>query len=405
MNEKYVKANFAKMKKNVWVLVIALTATLIGYGIWEISKEDQIRTTISVADAMSGGDEEGYQRATGPREFLFPDDHGPHPGFKTEWWYYTGNVFTENGRQFGYQFTIFRSLMSPQDSDALDHAFSEDWNTNQLYLGHFAVSDIEAEDHVFEERYSRGAVGLAGSQADPHRIWLEDWEIRRNDTGSNDNKRFSVNIQAKMEDDTSINFTMIASKPLVLQGEEGYDPKGSEIGNASYYLAFTRMKTEGTITKDGEQYRVSGDSWMDHEWSTSALGEDQEGWDWFSIQLSNNYEIMYYQLRNSDGSVSEFTNGSIIDPGGNKENLGPGEVTLEVVDSWRSPHSKAEYPSGWILRIPGRNIDLRLETAFPDQEMNISVRYFEGVIKLSGEMNGEDITGNGFIEMTGYGER
>lgn len=392
------------MKKSIWFIVIILSAALIGYGILEISKEEEIRASISVAEAMGGGDEEGYLRATGPREFVFPDDHGPHPGFRTEWWYYTGNVFTKDGRHFGYQFTIFRSQMSPPDSGAQDNAFNENWNTNQLYLGHFAVSDVEAEDHVFEERYSRGAAGLAGSQADPHRIWLEDWEIIRIETESGDDKNFTVNIQAEMEDGTSINFDITPSKPLVLQGEDGYDPKGSETGNASYYLAFTRMQTNGVITKDGQEYRVSGDSWMDHEWSTSALDEDQEGWDWFSIQLSNNYEIMYYQLRNSDGSVSEFTNGSVIDPDGNKVNFDTGEVTLEVLDTWKSPHSGANYPSTWNLSIPGKNIDLQVETAFPDQEMDVSVRYFEGVLRLRGVMNGEEITGNGFVEMTGYGE-
>ncbi|MDZ7806344.1 MAG: lipocalin family protein [Gracilimonas sp.] len=143
---------------------------------------------------------------------------------------------------------------------------------------------------------------------------------------------------------------------------------------------------------------------MDHEWSTSALDDEQEGWDWFSIQLSNNYEIMYYQLRNSDGSVSQFTNGSIIDPEGNKINFKPGDVTLEVLDTWKSPHSRAEYPSQWNLSIPGKKIDLRLLTIFPDQEMDVSVRYFEGVLKIEGEMDDEVITGNGFIEMTGYGE-
>jgi predicted secreted hydrolase len=393
------------MNKVIWSLVVALLITLIGYGIWNVQQDDkEIRASVSVAEAMGGGSSEGYLRATGPREFIFPQDHGPHPGFRTEWWYYTGNVFTEEGRQFGYQFTIFRSQMTPPDPNEIDMAYNEDWNTNQLYLGHFAIADVENEDHVFEERYSRGAAGLAGSQADPHRIWLEDWEISRIDTYAEDDRNFPVNISAEMEDGSSLDLKITPAKPLVLQGEDGYDPKGPEDGNASYYLAFTRMDTEGVITKDGQKYNVEGYSWMDHEWSTSALGEEQEGWDWFSIQLSNNYEIMYYQLRNSDGSVSQFTNGSIIDPDGNKTNFKPGDVTLEVLDTWKSPHSNAEYPSQWTLTIPGNGIELQLSTVFSDQEMDVSVRYYEGVLKIDGIMNGEVITGNGFIEMTGYGE-
>jgi predicted secreted hydrolase len=162
------------------------------------------------------------------------------------------------------------------------------------------------------------------------------------------------------------------------------------------------METEGVITKDGQEYQVSGLSWMDHEWSTSALGGNQEGWDWFSIQLSNGYDLMYYQLRNSDGSVSVFTTGSLIDPDGNKMTINPQDVEIEVLDTWESPHSRAVYPSQWKMRIPKSNLELSLATLFPDQEMDVSVRYFEGTLGISGEMDGKQIGGNGFIEMTGY---
>ncbi|SMO45863.1 lipocalin-like domain-containing protein [Gracilimonas mengyeensis] len=391
------------MKKLYWtIFILALFAGFI----WMLSgnEEDEISASVSVAEAMGGGDEEEYLRATGPREFVFPDDHGPHPGFRTEWWYYTGNVFTEEGRQFGYQFTIFRSQLTPPDSTSEDASTQNNWNTNQLYLGHFAISDVAEEDHIFEERYSRGAAGLAGAQVDPYRIWLEDWEIRRVNPNGSDDKDFPVRIKAKMEDGASIDFTITPSKPLVLQGEDGYDRKGEEEGNASYYLAFTRMDTEGTITKDGEEFDISGSSWMDHEWSTSALDESQEGWDWFSIQLSNGYDLMYYQLRNDDGTVSTFTTGSLIDPAGNKTTITPEDVELEVQDTWLSPHSGAEYPSQWTMRIPRFDLQLDLATLFPDQEMDVSVRYFEGTLSVSGNMEGKSLGGNGFIEMTGYGE-
>lgn len=391
------------MKNLIW---IGITAILLVGGVvyFFTQEEEEIKASVSVAEAMGGGDDEGYLKATGPREFVFPDDHGPHPGFRTEWWYYTGNLFTGEGRQFGYQFTIFRSQMSPPDSNETGTAQGTDWNTDQLYLGHFAISDVENKDHFFEERYSRGAAGLAGAQVEPYRIWLEDWEIIRANTGHSDDKNFPVRVSAMMENGASIDLNINPAKPLVLQGENGYDPKGPGEGNASYYLAFTRMNTDGTITKDGQEYRVSGLSWMDHEWSTSALGEDQEGWDWFSIQLSNGYDLMYYQLRNNDGSVSEFTAGSLIDPDGNKTVITPQEVKIEVRDYWESPHSKAEYPASWQFNIPGKNIELRMKTLFPDQEMDVSVRYYEGALEISGEMDGQKIDGNGFIEMTGYEE-
>jgi len=394
------------MKKGIRYIFSLFLIILLGIGLWYVfsDNKEKIEASVSVAEAMGGGDQEGYLRATGPREFIFPDDHGPHPGFKTEWWYYTGNLFTENGRQFGYQFTIFRNQLNPPEGDADSLAYGKDWNTNQLYLGHFAIADVQAEEHVFEERYSRGAVGLAGAQTEPYRIWVEDWEIKRINSNGTSDKKFPVQIKAAMEDGASVDLNLIPQKPLILQGEQGYDRKGEVEGNASYYLSFTRMQTNGSISINGNQFEVTGSSWMDHEWSTSALDEGQEGWDWFSIQLSNGYDLMYYQLRNEDGSVSQFTTGALIDPQGEKILLGPGDVNIEVLDSWLSPHTGSEYPSEWRMNIPKAGLILDLATLFDDQEMAVSVQYYEGTLSVSGRMNGEQLSGNGFIEMTGYEE-
>lgn len=394
------------MNKSIWYIFVLFLILGVGLFYWSSSDgEDKIRASVSVAEAMGEGDQEGYLRATGPKEFIFPDDHGPHPGYKTEWWYYTGNLFTEEGRQFGYQFTIFRSQLTPPANDTKETDNESGWNTNQLYLGHFAISDIAREEHVFEERYSRGAAGLAGAQTDPYRIWLEDWEIERLENKNADDKNFPVQVKAMMEDGAAIDLDITPAKPLVKQGEEGYDQKGPGEGNASYYLSFTRMKTEGTIIKDGQEYKVSGSSWMDHEWSTSALGENQEGWDWFSLQLSNGYDLMYYRLRNKDGTISEFTTGALVDPEGNKTTISPEDVTVEVLDTWESTRTNSTYPSRWQIEMPGFDLSLRLETLFDEQEMNVSVQYYEGALSVSGRMNGKDISGNGFIEMTGYEEQ
>lgn len=391
------------MRKSFWYIIAVTIILGLVISLWYTSDEDEeIRASVSVAEAMGDGDQEGYLRVTEPREFIFPDDHGPHPGYKTEWWYYTGNLFTKEGRQFGYQFTIFRSQLNPPTEDKDDTADGSDWSTNQLYLGHFAISDVKNKDHIFEERYSRGAAGLAGAEVAPYRIWLEDWEIVRKEAPESDNKNFPVQVRAFMDNGTAIDLNITPAKPLVLQGNQGYDIKGSGEGNASYYLSFTRMDTEGIITKGGEEFEVSGSSWMDHEWSTSALDETQEGWDWFSIQLSNGYDLMYYQLRNKDGSVGKFTTGSLVDSEGNKTSLNSEDVELEVLDTWQSPHTNSIYPSKWIMRIPKVNLTLNLGTLFADQEMAVSVQYYEGTISVSGKMNGENIGGYGFIEMTGY---
>lgn len=391
------------MKYTLWYISAIILLIGLGFGYLHVSEEEaEIEASVSVAEAMGGSNLEGYKRATGPRTFVFPEDHGPHPGYKTEWWYYTGNLFTKEGRQFGYQFTIFRNQLNPPQGDTDSLAYGKYWDTNQLYLGHFAISDVQNENHVFEERYSRGAAGLAGAQLDPYRIWVEDWEIIRIDNDGASDKSFPVHITAAMEDGSSIDLNVTPLKPLVLQGEQGYDRKGEEPGNASYYLAFTRMQTDGLITIDGEEFEVSGLSWMDHEWSTSALDEGQEGWDWFSIQLSNGFDLMYYQLRNNDGSVSTFTTGSLISPEGKKTTINPSDVKLNVQDRWESPHSKSVYPSSWKMEIPKFDLTLNMSPLFPDQEMDVSVRYYEGTLSVSGAMNGEQITGNGFIEMTGY---
>ena len=405
------------MKLSFWQIITI--PILVGLALsWILFSEPkaEIEATISAAQALIGSDTEGFTQALAPREFVFPGDHGAHPGFKTEWWYYTGNLFTEEGRQFGYQFTIFRNQLSPSDADFArinqeepvlmnpeeEGARDSEWSTNQLYLAHFAISDVSKKDHVFDERYSRGTAGLAGASVDPYRIWLEDWEITRVKDSKASDERFQMRIKAEMSNGTALDIVLNPQKPLVLQGEEGYDKKGGEDGNASYYISFTRMQTEGLLKKEGESLAVSGLSWMDHEWSTSALDSGQTGWDWFSIQLSNGYELMYYQIRNVDPDLAPQTTGSLVTPNGQKRDLDQGEVRLEVLEYWASRHTGARYPVQWTLAIPSEELEMDVITVFDDQEMTVSVQYYEGALQVSGKFRDEAIDGNGYIEMTGY---
>ena len=405
------------MKLSFWqIITIPILVGLALSWIFFSEPKVEIEATISAAQALSGSDTEGFTQALAPREFVFPGDHGAHPGFKTEWWYYTGNLFTEEGRQFGYQFTIFRNQLSPSDADFArinqeepvlmnpeeEGARDSEWSTNQLYLAHFAISDVSKKDHVFDERYSRGTAGLAGASVDPYRIWLEDWEITRVKDSKASDERFQMRIKAEMSNGTALDIVLNPQKPLVLQGEEGYDKKGGEDGNASYYISFTRMQTEGLLKKEGESLAVSGLSWMDHEWSTSALDSGQTGWDWFSIQLSNGYELMYYQIRNVDPDLAPQTTGSLVTPNGQKRDLDQGEVRLEVLEYWASPHTGARYPVQWTLAIPSEELEMDVTTVFDDQEMTVSVQYYEGALQVSGKFRDEAIDGNGYIEMTGY---
>nr|APZ78841.1 hydrolase [Stigmatella aurantiaca] len=348
-------------------------------------------TVATLLGKTEGGDE-GYARALQPREFHFPEDHGPHESFRTEWWYWTGNLQTADGHAFGYQLTMFRNAMAAQAVKR-----ESEWGTRQLYMGHFALSDIGAKRfHVFE-RFSRAAVGLAGAQAQPFRVWLEDWEVKGLNNGALP-MRLSVAAQA-----VALSLVMDEGKPPVLQGDQGLSQKGGP-GSASYYYSLTRMPSRGTVTVEGHVYEVTGSSWMDREWSTAVLDASQIGWDWFSLQLSDDTELMYYQLRRSDGTTAPGSAGSFVFPQGTSARLKPEEGKLEVLDTWTSPRSGVTYPARWRLSVPSQQLELELVPAQADQELPVTVLYWEGSVRIHGTRAGQPVTGRGYVELTGYGD-
>lgn len=349
---------------------------------------------ILLSKAMGEGVRAGFERAREARELRFPEDHSPHPDFRTEWWYFTGNVSTAGGRQFGYQVTIFRIGVT-----AGVESRRSAWATNQIYMGHVGLTDVQAGEHSFEERFARGAAGLAGAESAPFRVWIEGWEVRQ--TG--DRIRHQVpelRITATLQGG-AIDLTLEAAKPLVLQGNRGLSRKGPEPGNASFYYSSTRMKTHGAITTGGTRQAVSGTSWMDREWSTSALGPGVEGWDWFALQLSDSTEIMYYQLRRHDGAPDAFSKGSLIAPDGTPDPLALSDVALRVTDRWSSP-AGVSYPSGWRLQVPSRGVDLTITPKVKAQLMDVSVKYWEGTVAIEGVRNGNTVRGSGYAELAGY---
>ena len=390
--------SFSIPRSGLLVAGLVVTLVLLGLGTYWLTSSPQttrLQTGLSVAEAMSS-DTTGYRRATAPRPFSFPADHGPHPGYKTEWWYLTGNLDGPEGGAFGYELTIFRFAVAPpapstpaSQSDSL----LSNWRTNQTYMAHFAVSDGRRERFHAEERFARGGAGLAGARAEPFRVWLEDWSM--SSTGSD---TFPVRLQA-YTDEARIDLTVRPEKPLVLQGNQGLSQKGPGAGNASYYYSFTRLATEGTLVIDGDSLPVSGTSWMDREWSTSALGPNQEGWDWFALQLDDGRDVMYYQLRNDDGTTSRFSKGTLVQPDGTAQRLSQGEVSLDVLDTWTTPDGTHTYPIEWQLEIPSENIDLHVVPLFRNQELDVFVRYWEGAVRVGGSA-----TGRGYVELTGYGE-
>ncbi|WP_164017573.1 lipocalin-like domain-containing protein [Pyxidicoccus trucidator] len=355
--------------------------------------------TLTVSGALGGADTSavGYARAVEPRPFQFPEDHGPHPEFRTEWWYWTGNLETEDGRAFGYQFTLFRSALAPAAPQR-----ESAWGARDVYLGHFTVTDVGGGEFHPAERFSRAAVGLAGASGKPFKVWLEDWEA-----ASVGEATWPVRLRAET-DAVALELLLEPGKPPVLQGDKGLSQKGPERGNASYYYSMTRMPSRGTVRVDGQTYTVKGESWMDREWSTSALGADQVGWDWFSLQLSDGSELMYYQLRRKDGSADPFSAGTWVPPPGAASSepvrVSREDVRLEVLDTWKSPRSTGVYPSRWRLRVEKLGLDLTVTPKMADQELPVSVLYWEGTVGLEGTREGKPLTGRGYVELTGYAD-
>ncbi len=345
---------------------------------------------LSVVQAVNS-DAAGFTRATTPRTFQFPVDHGPHPDYQTEWWYYTGNLDSADGRHWGYQLTFFRRGLA-----AHPQTRASDWATANLYMAHFALTDVAGKQFYAFDRFSRDGAGLAGAQGDPFRVWLDSWSA--SGTGTR------MRLQAK-QDAVAIDLQLESTKPPVLQGDKGLSQKSAAAGNASYYYSLTRMSTSGTITVANKTVSVTGLSWMDREWSTSVLGADAVGWDWFALQLGDGREIMYYQLRLRDGTIEPFSSGMLIGTDGTPQIIKRDDVVIDVLDHWHSAHSGATYPSGWHVRIAKERLDLQVTPYIQNQELPLTVTYWEGASRITGTSNGQPINGNGYVELTGYGEQ
>ncbi|MCC7413543.1 MAG: carotenoid 1,2-hydratase [Gammaproteobacteria bacterium] len=348
----------------------------------------------AVARALgAGADTAGYARAAGPRRFVCPRDHGPHPRFRTEWWYFTGNLTAGDGRRFGYQLTFFRVALRPAAVRS-----SSAWRARDLYMAHFALSDVDGGGlHAFE-RFSRGAAQLAGARGAPLHVWLEDWTA---EAIAGDER--ALRLRAR-EGDVAIALDLEHGKPPVLQGEAGLSRKSDAPGNASYYYSLPRMPTRGTISVGGQTIAVTGASWLDREWSTSALGTEQIGWDWFALQLDDGRELMFYRLRRRDGRTDPLSAGTLVAADGAPRPLASADVGVATTAHWTSPVSRVRYPGGWRLTVPGAGLVLRITPVLADQELRLTVRYWEGAVDVEGTAAGRTVQGRGYVELTGYGD-
>lgn len=336
--------------------------------------------------------DEPWKSVTQPRDFIFPRDHAAHPDYRIEWWYYTGNVATADGRALGFQLTFFRTGVKYRPENP------SPWAVRDLYMTHFAVSDVAQRQFHSFQRLNRAGAGWAGALADRYRVWNGNWEVRLEPSGVH-------RLQAE-EEGVRIDLALRSLKPPVVHGEGGISQKGPSRGNASYYYSLTRMATEGTVTVGGRSHAVSGLSWMDHEFSTSFLEPGQQGWDWFAIQLDDGRELMIYRMRQEDGSADRFSSGTLVGRAGETRPIRSEEFQLVPGRRWTSPSSGAVYPVAWQVLVPSCGLRLTAEAAFADQEMRTSettgIIYWEGSIRVAGFADGAPVAGLGYLEMTGY---
>jgi predicted secreted hydrolase len=379
--------------RHAWLFGL-LAAAALAWLLWPKSDEPLRARVVAAAVAETDG---SFTRVEGPRPLRFPVDHGPHDDFQTEWWYYTGNLRAATGESFGYQLTFFRRALAPPDRQA---ERDSRWGAEQVFMAHFALTDVSGGGHYSAERFARSAAGLAGAQATPFRVWLEDWAASGATAGQ-------ARLRASTTDpasglDLSLDLRLTDLKGAVLQGDRGYSQKGPEPGNASIYYSLPRIDSVGEIRIGSRTFAVSGLSWMDHEYGTSALGPELTGWDWFSLQLSDGSEVMLYALRRIDGSRDSFSSGTLIAPDGSARALTSDEFSIQATGQWRSPRTGGAYPAGWIVTVPRADLRLTVTPLLADQEMRTSLPYWEGAVRVSGTRSAQAVTGNGYVELTGY---
>lgn len=370
------------------LLLLAAAGAAIG---WPQSTPGTARSRLEVGTGVST---EGFARALPGRDFTFPADHGPHLDFQTEWWYFTGNLSGENGRAFGYQLTFFRRGLLP-DENRIERPSV--WAADDIYMAHLALSDLKSDQFHSFERLQRGTPRLAGARGEPvFEVWLDDWSVRQTATGRYTMEARQANI--------GLSFTLIENKGPVLQGDGGYSRKGDEPGNASYYYSLTRLQTSGSVAINGEIFPVNGWSWMDHEFSTSALGARQKGWDWFALQLDDGSELMLFTLLREDDQRDPYNSATLIEANGETRVFIADEFSIDSTATWRSPNSGGIYPAGWTIRIPAEEITVRVKPRMADQENRLSFIYWEGAVRVEGERRGQAVSGFGYVELTGYAQ-
>ena len=347
--------------------------------------------TLDLLSILGGDETDGFERAVDIRQFQFPADHAAHPGFRNEWWYFTGNLASDDGRHFGYQVTFFRTSLSPQ---AHSEAPRSSWTSQDIWMAHAALTDIKDKRHQAAQRFSRTGPALAGAAVDPLNIWLDDWQVISK-PGINKGNEFPWEVTINT-DNFSLQLDLTPLKSPVLQGDRGLSQKSPTRGNASYYYSYSRLLTTGLVRTENIDHTVTGNSWFDREWSTSTLDMGQTGWDWFSLQFDSGEDLMYYQLRDLQGNADDNSQGSWIDKTGGKTLIKKQDMQLTVLKEWHNDDGQA-YPIHWQMDYG--NQSWIIEAAVENQFMDLAVPYWEGAVEIY-DPTSMNLLGRGYLEMT-----
>ena len=324
-----------------------------------------------------GSDAADFAQVVPGKVFSFPEDHGPHDGFRIEWWYVTANLKDAQGNVFGVQWTLFRNALKAGPVEP-------GWRDSTVWLGHAAVTS--ATHHYAAERLARGGVGQAGAQAEPFNAWIDDWNFAsRPGTASP-----LADMQLKASGaQFAYDLRLTSSRPLVLQGDGGYSRK-SDQGQASYYYSQPFFTASGSVSLDGHTYQVSGPAWLDREWSSQPLAASQTGWDWFSLHLDRGAQLMLFRVREKDSDG--YLTGTWIDAQGHTQTLHNSDIQLTPLTT--TTIDGRNIPTRWSLKIPGKQLDITTEAVNPKAWMDLGIPYWEGPVRFEG--------GVGYLEMTGY---
>lgn len=341
-----------------------------------------------------GESSQGFAQVQAPRVFRFPEDHGPHPAYRQEWWYVTGNLDATTGERFGFELTFFRVALAPPGEASA--APRSSWRTREIYTAHFAVTDVQRRRIWYSQKWSRAALDLAGARAKPFAVWIDDWAIRADPRAPGGPWHLTA-----PGGPYSLSLQLEPLTPPVLNGEGGLSRKSSDPGSASYYYSIPRMAVHGELQREGHTFTVKGLAWLDREWGSGSLGHNEVGWDWFGLQLGDGTDLMFYAMRNRDGSRDPASSGTWIEADGRSQQLADRQVQMQALGRWNSPRG-GHYPARWHIRIPEKALDIDIRPVVADQELGTVPSYWEGAVDVTGTRSGKPIAGRGYVELAGY---